>query len=309
MQTISRNISYQKEEVRGTIKGIAYQIPVELNSLQDVDVPEPKRGESLVFDGEKWIADTQTAEGVGVLSDLKTDAKSDLVSAVNELYDKSAEVDDTTIKKNIGDQLYVNVDNDTIYYDNETQKLKAKAGSEAPEVDDTTIKVVDDKLSVNIDNDTLYVDETDNKLKARQSGGGVEVDNTTIKFVNEKLVAQIDDDFDKNSELPVQNKIITGAINTLNTAIVKKSEEVTLTTSNWVGSSAPYTYDLSAYTESNKYDLEILPKNTWDSALQSMVVKAQIGSSGNDNKLYAWGNKPTDNIPVIIRKEYRKYGN
>lgn len=162
---------------------------------------------------------------------------------------------------------------------------------------DKALKLVDSVNSKEADTPTLAKFSTSADGKLNWDGNPIAAE------------IKVDDALSDTSKNPVQNKIITGEINKLNTAISKKSEEVTLDKNNWTGSVAPFEYDLSAYTESNKYDLEILPTNTWDSALQSMVVKAQIGSSGNDNKLYAWGNKPTDNIPVIIRKEYKTYGN
>lgn len=152
----------------------------------------------------------------------------------------------------------------------------------------------------------------DNKVLATR---GVTVDpafSTTSKnAIQNAVVAQ---EFNKinavvgDDALPQGASSITAAISQLNDSVVKKSEEVTLISTNWVGSN-PATYDLSAYTENDKYDLEVLPRNDWTDAVQKEVVKAQIGSSGNDNLLRCWGTVPVNNIPVVIRKEYKNYGN
>lgn len=154
-------------------------------------------------------------------------------------------------------------------------------------------------------------DGTGLKYKGAEIGGKTKTDDTTIKYVNEKLQVQIDDELKDNSELPVQNKVVKKALEDLEQDIeddLKKEKVVTqLLASGWVGSSAPYTYDLSTLTPVIGYDLEILPPNTLTENEMKAVQKAQFASNADDNKLRAWGTKPTIDIPIVIRKEVAEY--
>ena len=73
---------------------------------------------------------------------------------------------------------------------------------------------------------------------------------------------------------------------------------------NWSGSSAPYTYSISnpAYTANNIYDL-IINITTQDLSdnIPSYKICGAVKSTGKIT-LYAWGVKPSIDIPVTIVK-------
>lgn len=68
---------------------------------------------------------------------------------------------------------------------------------------------------------------------------------------------------------------------------------------NWVGTDAPYTYDLGL---DSTVDAEILLPNTATADEVDACVNAQITGNGTDNLLRAWGDKPEIDIPIVIRK-------
>lgn len=77
------------------------------------------------------------------------------------------------------------------------------------------------------------------------------------------------------------------------------AENRTLYANSWVGDAAPYTYDLGY---ADDFDIEILLANTADAAVVEAVVNAQISGNGGDNIIRAWGDKPSVEIPIIVRK-------
>ena len=82
------------------------------------------------------------------------------------------------------------------------------------------------------------------------------------------------------------------------------SYSVTLSHTNWSGTSAPYTYSISnsAYTANNIYDVII---NITTQALSDNIPSYKIcGAAKSAGKitLYAWGVKPSIDIPVTIIK-------
>lgn len=81
--------------------------------------------------------------------------------------------------------------------------------------------------------------------------------------------------------------------------INSQTEELTLFADNWTGVAAPYICDLDIET---KYDVEVLLSNTATAEQVEAITNAQIAGNGTDNLLRAWGDKPTIDIPIVIRK-------
>lgn len=75
---------------------------------------------------------------------------------------------------------------------------------------------------------------------------------------------------------------------------------VTLLTASWVGTAAPYTYDLSIPT-SYDYEIHVNGATITDAQLAA-IQSAQIVDNFSSNLILAKGEKPTIDIPVIIRK-------
>lgn len=76
-------------------------------------------------------------------------------------------------------------------------------------------------------------------------------------------------------------------------------DEKLLASDLWVGTETPYIYDLGY---DNTVDIEILLPNTVNAAVVEATVNAQIAGNGSDNLIRAWGDKPTIDIPIIVRK-------
>ena len=90
--------------------------------------------------------------------------------------------------------------------------------------------------------------------------------------------------------------------------INSKTVELTIESSGWTGESIPYKYTInnSGITTSNILDL-IINANTKE--LLDMVGKAKISGYTQETgkvTIYAWGEKPTSNIPayLIVRGGY-----
>jgi len=78
---------------------------------------------------------------------------------------------------------------------------------------------------------------------------------------------------------------------------------VTLSASQWSGSSAPYTYTLSINGVTSNNVIEIIPQNNLDVNQVKNLADAMIVTgtqSTNSITLKAYGNKPTVNIPITI---------
>ena len=66
----------------------------------------------------------------------------------------------------------------------------------------------------------------------------------------------------------------------------------------WVGDTIPYIYDLGI---EDRYDFEVtLPSYITEEQIDALQF-ARIIASGDDNLLRAWGEKPTIDIPVIVK--------
>ena len=85
----------------------------------------------------------------------------------------------------------------------------------------------------------------------------------------------------------------------------KKSSvvNVTLSSSSWSGSSAPYTYAVSVSGVTTSNIVEVIPSSsitdTQVKALMSANVAKATQASGKIT-LYAYGDKPTVNIPITV---------
>ena len=80
---------------------------------------------------------------------------------------------------------------------------------------------------------------------------------------------------------------------------VVDSYDTTLLSGSWTGDSAPYIYDLEI---EEKYNFEVTLPNSVTIHQIEALQSACIMGSGNDNLLRAFGEKPTIDIPVIIKK-------
>lgn len=72
---------------------------------------------------------------------------------------------------------------------------------------------------------------------------------------------------------------------------------VTLLAANWVGTAAPYSYDLSSEVTNNA--LIGFNSESGTSDQESVYISADI-NGGSGTKVYAYGDKPTVDIPVIV---------
>lgn len=76
-----------------------------------------------------------------------------------------------------------------------------------------------------------------------------------------------------------------------------KSVKYTLTASKWSGSSAPYTYDLgSTYGKSSVIGFD----SAVGSTAQLEAARAADIQGSSTTKIYAFGDKPTVDIPIVI---------
>lgn len=87
----------------------------------------------------------------------------------------------------------------------------------------------------------------------------------------------------------------------------KANKSVTRTTtlyaSTWIGSSSPYTYNLSVSGVTTTSNQELLPSTTITSTQLEALQAANIQDGGQASgklTLKAWGDKPTVNIPVRV---------
>ena len=87
-------------------------------------------------------------------------------------------------------------------------------------------------------------------------------------------------------------------------AINSKLIDITLTTTGWSGSSAPYSYTInnSSITDTNEA-IEIAPNNTCSS--EQLLAYMNCGFCGGTISagkivLKAFGKKPTINIPIVM---------
>ena len=87
-------------------------------------------------------------------------------------------------------------------------------------------------------------------------------------------------------------------------AINSKISDITLTTSGWSGSNAPYTYTVSnSNIVDNTESVEIAPNNSCtDAQLRAYMNCGFCGGTISAGKvvLKAFGKKPTINIPIVL---------
>lgn len=83
--------------------------------------------------------------------------------------------------------------------------------------------------------------------------------------------------------------------NTPSNAII----QFTLQASNWVGSEAPYTYTINGYHDKT---VEVVEDITMTVEQLTAIEKAKIKSDprSEENILYAFGEKPTIDVPVLL---------
>lgn len=72
-------------------------------------------------------------------------------------------------------------------------------------------------------------------------------------------------------------------------------EDITLTASKWIGTTAPYTYVLDY---SSIYDVEIMTTSSTTLEQLKALERARIISNSDGNTIIAWGTKPTIDIPL-----------
>ena len=83
--------------------------------------------------------------------------------------------------------------------------------------------------------------------------------------------------------------------NTPNNTII----QFTLSKSNWVGSEAPYTYTLTGYDGKT---IEVVEDVSMTMEQLATIENAKIKSDprSDENILYAFGEKPTIDVPVLL---------
>lgn len=74
---------------------------------------------------------------------------------------------------------------------------------------------------------------------------------------------------------------------------------VTLSSSNWVGSAAPFTYTLTGYDGKT---VEVVEDVNMTMEQLEVIENAKIKSDprSSENILYAFGDKPTVDVPVLL---------
>ena len=79
-----------------------------------------------------------------------------------------------------------------------------------------------------------------------------------------------------------------------------KCDRYTILASGWVGSSAPYTYTIPGYEGKT---VEVLEDVTMSMEQLEVIENAKIKSDASSSKniLYAFGEKPTIDLPVLLR--------
>lgn len=88
-----------------------------------------------------------------------------------------------------------------------------------------------------------------------------------------------------------------------NKASKSSISNITLTASEWSGTSAPYTYTLNINGVTTSNIIEILPQNSINANQISALIDAVIATgtqSANSIILKAFGIKPTIDIPITI---------
>ena len=135
------------------------------------------------------------------------------------------------------------------------------------------------------------------------SSEGKLADARAIKALNDKIAANASNISKLNSNLSTTNSTVSGLSGSVS-RLNNKVKEVTLQASSWSGDSSPYTYTISDSNiiASNTIVQISLPSNM-GSGQRDAYHKARIESgdvTAGKVVLYAFGTKPTDNIPITL---------
>ena len=86
----------------------------------------------------------------------------------------------------------------------------------------------------------------------------------------------------------------------VNKLISPNYTKYTISKNGWVGDSAPYTYTISDY---NDQTIEVMEDVTMSIEQLEALENAKIKSNpmSDENILYAFGEKPTIDLPVLLR--------
>lgn len=94
---------------------------------------------------------------------------------------------------------------------------------------------------------------------------------------------------------------VTGEIKTVGTPILSTPTfvDATLYSSNWVGEEAPYTYTLTGYDGNT---IEVVEDVNMTMEQLAAIENAKIKSDprSEEHILYAFGEKPTIDVPVLL---------
>ena len=95
--------------------------------------------------------------------------------------------------------------------------------------------------------------------------------------------------------LGTEEEFYTNLANTPSNTVI----QFTLNASNWVGSEAPYTYTINGYDGKT---VEVVEDVSMTMEQLSAIENAKIKSdpSSDENILYAFGDKPTIDVPVLL---------
>ena len=137
------------------------------------------------------------------------------------------------------------------------------------------------------------------------SSAGKLADARAIKALNDKIAANASNISKLNSNL--SSKADSSTVNTISGNVSKlnnKVKSVTLTTGSWSGTSSPYKYTISDSNIISSNTIVQLSLPSSMSSSQRMAYRnAQIESgdvSAGKIILYAYGTKPTENIPIAL---------
>ena len=95
---------------------------------------------------------------------------------------------------------------------------------------------------------------------------------------------------------------VTGEVKTVGSPIAEPTTTIipiTLSSSGWVGSKAPYTYTITGY---NGKTVEVVEDVSMTMEQLAVIENAKIKSDPRsaENILYAFGDKPTIDVPVLL---------
>ena len=90
--------------------------------------------------------------------------------------------------------------------------------------------------------------------------------------------------------------------NLSNKADKYKKANITLSSGNWSGYSSPYTYTVSVNGVTSTNDVQVILNSTSSSVATEWMNAAIVNGTQTTNNitLYAYGKKPTSNIPIAV---------